>query len=135
MSQRTRWALIVGVGGTLTVITAALAAHNGADDERLLTFVVFALSTAPVLIGGAWILIPNPNPNAPRPPEHVEESIEHSWITRATSGAFADLIAAMGLAVSAQHVLGAPDVPLELFLVLAFADAGLRHVVLSRREA
>jgi hypothetical protein len=134
MSQPARWGLTIGLGATLTVITAALAArYNAVDEEPLLTFVVFALSTAPYFIGGAWILVPHPN--APRPPEHVEESIEHSWLLRATSGAFLDLVTAMGLALAAQNVLGAPDVPLVLFLGLALVDAGLRLWVLSRREA
>jgi hypothetical protein len=41
----------------------------------------------------------------------------------------------MGLALAAQHVLGPPDVPLERLVALALADAGLRLLVLSRREA
>jgi hypothetical protein len=98
-----------------------------------LTFVVFAVTTAPLFIGGAWALIPHPS--GPSRPEHADESIEHSWFERASSGAFADLLTAMGLALAAKYVLGAPDVPLELLVVLGLADAGLRLLVLSRREA
>lgn len=102
-------------------------------EQRLLTFVVFALCTAPVAFGGAWALLPCPD--AAAGPEHPDDTVEQNWYLRATSGAFTDVLAAAGIAVTAKHVLGAPDVPLELILVLGFADVGLRMLVLSRREA
>lgn len=82
---------------------------------------MFALTTAPILVGGAWVLLPEAD--GPSGPAHAEDTVEASWYLRATSGAFTDLIIALGLAVAATPILDTPDAPLLLVLVLGFADA------------
>lgn len=132
--RHSRLPLVLVLALAATLLCAGLAATlTGEDDERLLTFVVFAVATGPVLVGGAWALVPDPA--APDGPEHVEESVEHSWLERASAGAFTDLLTAMGLALAARYVLGAPDVPLVVFVVLGMGDVAVRYLVLSRREA
>jgi len=98
----------------------------------LLTFVVFALTVGPVGVGGAWGLVPDAS--RPTAPEHSEDTIEQAWIQRASSGAFLDLVTAMGLSLAATSVLKVSQVPVLVFLVLAMLDMSTRLFVLSRRE-
>ncbi len=134
MNRYARWATILGIGLMLTLGTAGLAAWTTpTTDQRLLTFVVFALCTSPVFIGGAWALIPDAA--APAPPEHTDDTVEHNWFLRATSGAFTDLLTAMGLTLVATSVLATPAVPLVVFVGLGMLDTGVRYLVLSKREA
>lgn len=131
MQRTRRWTLIVSISGALTVATA-LAAALTTDDQQPLTFVVFALTTFPLFLGAVWAFVPNPND--PTEPANPQDTVERSWIQRAGFGAFTDLLTAMGLALAAKYVLGAPDVALLVFLVLGFADVGVRYLVLRQRE-
>lgn len=130
--QRGRWALIVTIGATLTIAVGLLAAL-ARDDEPWLTFTVFAATTAPVLFGGAWVLIPDPD--RIEPVTHSEDTVEHEWAQLAASGAFLDLIIAIGLALVVQSVLSTPALPLLVFLVLGMVDFMVRYGALRRRAA
>ncbi|MEO5654165.1 MAG: hypothetical protein ABIN79_09300 [Marmoricola sp.] len=98
-----------------------------------MTFIVFAATTGPVAFGGAWALIPDPD--AADPVVHIEETVEHEWAQSATSGAFTDLITAMGLALVVQSVLDTASIPHQVFLVLGMGDFAVRYAVLRRRAA
>ena len=131
-NRRSRWALIIAIGTVLTMAVAVLAALTRGDHPWL-TFVVFAATTAPILFGGAWVLVPDPG--RVDPVTHSEDTVEHAWSQLAASGAFLDLITAMGLALAAQSVLGTKALPHVVFLVLGMADFSLRYAVLRRRAA
>ncbi len=132
LDQRARWALTIVIGATLTVTVALLAALTG-DQDRWLTFTVFAATTSPVLFGGTWILLPDPDRSDPV--THSEDTVEHEWTQRSASGAFLDLIVALGLALAVQSLLDTPALPLQVFLVLGMADFMVRYGVLRRRAA
>lgn len=132
-TQRTRWASVIGVGLTLTLLIALTAAAAASEGSRLVTFIVFAATTAPVAFGGAWALIPDPD--AADPVVHIEETVEHEWAQSAASGSFTDLITAMGLALVVQSVLDTASIPHLVFLVLGMGDFAVRYAVLRRRAA
>ena len=56
------------------------------------------------------------------------------WVTQATSGAFLDLVFALGIATTATAVLDTDAVPTVAFLVIAMADSAARYAILQRRE-
>lgn len=129
-NQRTRWALIIAIGTALTVAVGVLAAL-ASGQNRWLTFIVFAATTSPVSFGGAWALVPHPG--RVDPVTHSEDTVEHEWAQLAASGAFLDLITAMGLALTVQSVLDTAALPHQVFLVLGMADFMVRYGVLRRR--
>ncbi len=131
MTRASRCSLVLAGGLGLTVLVAAVAASTRASDP-LLTFVVFAVSVGPVLVGGAWVLVPDPG--RPAALEHDEDTVERSWVHRASSGAFPDLLTALGLSLAVTTVLRAPEPPLVVFVVLAMVDFLIRYAVMARRE-
>ncbi|MCD4526448.1 hypothetical protein [Nocardioides sp. cx-173] len=125
----TRWATAVGCGLGAAAAVGSLAAWARDDASDGITFAVFALLTLPFVTALAALLLDR----TPRP-ERDEDSIESQWATRASSGAFYDTIAAMGLATVASSVLDTDSVPIWVFLVLGLLDMCARLVLLGRRE-
>ncbi len=131
MTRTSRWSLILTTGLGLTVVAAGVAASTRASD-RLLTFLVFAVAVGPVLLGGAWVLVPDPS--RPAAPEHDADTVERAWVQRAAGGAFPDLLTAMGLSLAVTTVLSAPQPPLVIFVALGLVDFLTRYAVVARRE-
>ena len=129
--RRNRWILVLAISLPLTAVASLWAAWG--DEHPSLTFVVFAVTVGPMIIGGVWSLVPDPDD--PNRPAHKEDTVEHHWLVRATSGAFVDLATAMALALGVKYVLGAPDLPLQVYLGFGMLDATARYVAFSRREA
>ncbi len=127
-----RWAAIILAGSLGTLAVAGIAAQ-AAEQRPGLTFLVFALTTAPVLFGGAWVLLPDPKVS--REGVVTEDSVEQEWTLRAGLAAFLDLFIALGLATFVESILGERLVPLFVFLLLGMADFGLRYAMYSRRES
>jgi len=84
---------------------------------------------APACIGSVWALFPSENNKAPAYPE---DTVETEWSRKAGFGAFTDLITAMGIALIAHNVFGAPELPLLIFTALGLADFGIRYWAVSR---
>jgi hypothetical protein len=126
---RTSWLLAGAVGVALAALTGTVAAYaqtGGMDPLRLVTFGVMSL---PCWLGLVALLRAEDDR-----PAHDEESVEMQWITQATSGAFLDLLLALGIATTATAVLATEAVPTVAFLVIAMADAAARYGILQRRE-
>ncbi len=126
---RTNWLVAGAVGVVLAALTGTFAAYaqtGGMDTLRLVTFGVMSL---PVWFGLVSLLR-----SADERPAHDEESVEMQWITQATSGAFLDLLFALGIATTATAVLGTEPVPTVAFIVIAMADSAARYAILQRRE-
>ncbi|MGC0365925.1 hypothetical protein ABH922_003909 [Rhodococcus sp. 27YEA15] len=128
MTRTTRWSTVVTIG-VAVALTLGFFAFLATDDRKVLTFVVFAVMTAPVCIGAAWAFFTSEK-NAP--PTHPEDTVETEWSRKAGLGAFSDLICAMGIALTAHYVFGAPEVPLPAFLALGMADFGIRYFAATR---
>ncbi|WP_018351450.1 hypothetical protein [Longispora albida] len=129
MRKLNRWAIALPAGIALALLGGLIAAFV-ADDQKMITFIAFAITTWPIFAGVIWAFLPDPD--APRNPE---DTVEHAWKQRAAYGALVDLLTAMALALGAKYALGAPDIPLQVFLVLGLADAGARYLVAARRGA
>lgn len=127
-----RRSLAVALGTAVAVAAAAVAAWRADQGEEAVTFVVFGLATAPALVSGAWILLVDQTPEGPA---HPEDTVEHTWLHRACTGAFVDLVVAMGLTVAVTSILATPEVPLVLFLLIGMSDAVIRYASLSRQES
>lgn len=65
-------------------------------------------------------------------PAYPEDTVETEWSRKAGFGAFTDLITAMGIALIAHNVFGAPELPLVMFTALGLADFGIRYWAVSR---
>ncbi len=126
---RTNWLVAGAVGVALAALTGTVAAYaqtGGMDSLRLVTFGVMSL---PCWLGLASLLL-----TKDERPAHDEESVEMQWITQATSGAFLDLLFALGIATTATAVLDTGAVPTVAFLVIAMGDSAARYAILQRRE-
>lgn len=126
---RTKWVVAGAVGVALAALTGTIAAYaqtGGLDTLRLITFGVMSL---PCWLGLVALLRSEEDRLA-----HDDESVEMQWITQATSGAFLDLLLALGIATTATAVLGTHSVPTVAFLVIAMADSAARYAILQRRE-
>ncbi len=126
---RTSWLIAGAVGLTLAALTGTVAAYaqtGGMDNLRLVTFGVMSL---PCWLGLVSLLLTQDDR-----PAHDEESVEMQWITQATSGAFLDLLFALGIATTATAVLGTEAVPTVAFIVIAMADSAARYAILQQRE-
>lgn len=130
VTNRARWALVLLIGTALTVGCGLLAAWKAEDGRGLLTFIVFAVTCAPVFYGGSWALIPDQTSHDPV--THVADTVEHAWLQRAATGAFTDLITSLGLASGLHYMLSTPAVPTVIFLLVGMASFGLRYRAASR---
>lgn len=132
MTTTTRWT--VTVAGALVIATAVglVAAAVRDDGPEWLLFTAFAVATVVPAFGGLGLLTGAMRADKPK---HDEETVEHEWFVRATSGAFTDLLLVLGIVVFVTSVLDGPDLPLVLVIVLAMADVAVRYTALSRREA
>ncbi|MCZ4565380.1 hypothetical protein [Rhodococcus erythropolis] len=131
MSTTARWSLVIGIGVAVTLTLGFFAALT-AGDQKTLTFVVFAIVMAPACIGSVWALFPSEKNKAPAYPE---DTVETEWSRKAGFGAFTDLITAMGIALIAHNVFGAPELPLLIFTALGLVDFGVRYWAVSRDRA
>ena len=126
---RTPWLTASLIGVAAAAVTGGIAAWFTTEGDPTLRFIVFAVMTLPVGIGaGALLLAPTATP------EHHEDSVESAWMTQASSGAFLDLLLALGLATTATAVLDTAPVPTVVFCVLGMADVALRYALLQRKE-
>ncbi|WP_186627719.1 hypothetical protein [Rhodococcus sp. BP22] len=127
MNAVARRSIAVVVGSALAVIVGVVAASLRGET---VAGIVFFAAIAPISVGALWVLLPG---GAPEAPEHPEDTVEHEWMLRASSGAFLDVLIAMGLAVSVASVLDVEQVPLVLFVVLSMADFAIRFWTVQRR--
>lgn len=128
--DRKGWITSFAVGTVLAAATGGAAAYLQEDKPSSLIFLVFALCTLPIWIG----LASNFLVHDPKPPEHVEDSAEVQWLNRAASGAFLDLVAALGLSTAVTSIAGVDSVHTVFFCVLGLADWSGRYLLLQRRE-
>ncbi len=124
-----RWSVALAVGLLLATATGLLAARAQGDGRDALLTVVYALVTAPCWVALVLVLT---SPSGR--PEHDEDSVETQWLATAASGAFLDLLIALGLATTATSVLDVAPVPTVVFLGLAMLDVTVRLEVQRRRE-
>lgn len=128
-STRRRWAVSLVVGAALALATGVGAAWAQTDGWDGLRTTVFALATAPCWIA-LVLMVVSPTDR----PSHDEDSVESQWLATAASGAFLDLVVALGLATAAASLLDVAPVPTVVFLVLALLDVTVRLEVQRRRE-
>lgn len=121
-----------GVGGALVATAIGGLAAYFHDEDALVTWLVFGLMTWPCFFGLGVILL---TPAEDGPPEHNEDSIEMQWMETATSGAFLDLVIALGIGGAVTEIADVNTVPTVAFIALAMIDVALRYVMLQRREA
>ena len=132
MTTTTRWTATT-VGSLLLAAAVGLVAATVRDDGApWLLFTAFAGATLIPAVGGLALLTGAVRADRT---EHDDETIEHEWFVRATSGAFTDLLLVLGVVVFVTSVLDGPDLPLVLVIVLAMVDVMVRYTALSRREA
>lgn len=126
--------LMIAVGLGLAGGLGALAS-TFRDQQPVLTFVVFSLVLTPACLGVSWLLFVARH--TVRPPEHADQGVESQWLQRSASGAFFDVVMALGLALVAAAVTGIDLALLPVLttvLIAAMVDVAARYLVLSRRE-
>lgn len=135
MSVTTQTPMAPWLKAAVPALVVALAVGAGAAAVRTdasdgVTFAVFAALTFPFALALGALLL-----DRTEHPEQHEDSIERQWTTRASSGAFFDLVTALGLTLFATSVLDTGGAPLWIFVVLGLADFTVRHSVIRRRES
>jgi len=132
MTSTTRWTA-TALGSLAIAAAVGLAAVSVRDDgPPWLLFTAFAVATlVPAFAGLAMLTHAVPDERS----EHDDETVEHAWFVRATSGAFTDLLLVLGVVVFVTSVLDGPELPVALVIVLAMVDVMVRYTLLSRREA
>ncbi|WP_129338282.1 hypothetical protein [Cellulomonas endophytica] len=109
------------------------------DEDRLLVFAVFTASTlAPAVATALLLLVWIPQRTELAPVERPDD-VERVWWLAASSGAFLDLMALLGLGLVVVSVtdVGAaePSVVLLAVLLLGWADVAVRWTRQRRLEA
>ncbi|HVR76968.1 MAG TPA: hypothetical protein VMS99_01110 [Acidimicrobiia bacterium] len=131
--SKTRFGLTLFVVGIPSAVGIGALAATFNDGPFVPTLVVFALATLPATWGlGLVVLSDIP------PPEYGAETIEHTWMTRAATGAFLDVVTALGVLVTVVIVLDleiSADLSLLAVLILAMVDVAGRYWILRRRES
>ncbi len=126
-----RWAAAAVGALALSVATGLAAAYFRPEDEQTVAFFAFALVQLPVWFG-LFTIVLTPDRDQPA---HPEDSVESTWLLRASSGAFYDLFIALGLTTAVTTIADMSPLDPALFLVLAMVDVGVRYLVLRRRES
>lgn len=129
MTIALRRAPAVVLGLVLAAAVGVVAAYVREDGWQVA--LVFAAAAAPALIGALWTLVPGQSATLP---DNPEDSVEFHWLQRASSGAFFDLVTALGVVTAASAVLETDLVPLVVFLVLAMADMAVRYLIIARAQ-
>lgn len=124
------WIASFAVGTALAAVTGGVAVYLRNDAQPAVLFLAFAIGTLPVWVGLASAFLVHNT----RAPEHNEDSAEVQWLNRAASGAFFDLLLALGLSTAATSIADIDSVPTVVFVVLAMGDWALRYFLLQRRE-
>ena len=122
---------------TGVLVSAAIGSLAGlfADDGFWLHAVVFAVFTFAPAYGIGWFAFVSGAAD-PEPVAHPEESVEHDWWQRSSSGTFTDLLVATGLVTTALAVTGLQvdaTILLSGLIALALADVTVRLELLRRR--
>jgi hypothetical protein len=128
--------LVVWLGGLVLAAALGLAAAFLRDEQFWLVFGVFTACFLSPCVGLAWLVV-GPGRGVSVDP-YADENIETRWIEKAASGAFFDLIPAVGITLAAMSLVGLElpgDVALLGVIVFALVDGGLRYLLLSRRES
>lgn len=131
--SKTRFGLTLFIVGIPSAIGIGALAATFNDGPFVVTLVVFALATLPATWGLGLILLSDIPP-----PEYGEDTIEHTWMTRAATGAFLDMVTALGVLVTVVIVLDleiSADLSLVAVLILAMVDVASRYWILRRRES
>lgn len=122
----------LALAAALGALAGWAAAPTGAD--VLLVAVVFALATALPMVSAVWLLVVDRS-TVRGALDRPEESIESSWLDRASQGAFTDTLTIAGLGTAALFVSGA-DIPgswtLLAVVVVMMASFGIRYLVARR---
>lgn len=126
--KRTRWATAAAAGLGLAAALGAVAGLT--RDSFWLSFAVFTVVMAPTLVALSAIVL---GEGQGTQPAYADDTIETHWIRVAATGAFLDLVIAMGLGLAITSILDLADIPLIVFLVLAMVDAGFRYWRLLRQ--
>jgi len=135
--MRVRRHLAALVTGLVIAGGIGLLAGSFWPEQFWLRAVVFAAGSFGPAYGVGWLAFVFP-PTADAPPVRVEESIEHDWWQRSTSGSFFDILTVAGLGscvLALTRVEMAASTVLVALIVFAFADVGVRFTVLRRRAA
>ncbi|GHJ57642.1 hypothetical protein NOK12_01610 [Nocardioides sp. OK12] len=123
------WLLATAPALVLAAGVGAVAARVRDDAPAEVSFTVFAVMTFGCFLALGAVLLDRTE----RPEQH-EDSIESQWARSASSGAFYDLVVALGVVTFLTALLDAGHVPLWPFVVLGLGDLSVRLVVLQRRE-
>jgi len=121
--------LLLGVPMAIGIGALAATFNEG---PTLVTTVAFTLATMPASVG-IWMIVFRP----PSTPEYHEDTVEHRWMSRATSGAFLDLVTGLGVLLTVISVFDleiGSQLVLVVLLLAAGADVFTRYAVLRRRE-
>ncbi|WP_127126862.1 hypothetical protein [Georgenia sp. SYP-B2076] len=129
------YVLAAGFGLVLATGLGALAG-TFRPEQFWLVGGVFALCTFAPMAALGWLLFVSRHTVEREP--HAEQSVERSWLERAQSGAFLDVLIATGvglttLAITDLDVSG--TTVLTAVVLLSMVDAAVRYQVLSRRES
>ena len=131
-------ALLVAVpfGIVLAAAAGALAgwAAGAAGGDVLLVAAVFALAMALPMISAVWVVVVDRS-TLRGALDRPEESIESSWLDKASQGAFNDTLLLAGLGTAALFV-SRTEVPgsytLLTVVVVMMASFGIRYLVARR---
>jgi hypothetical protein len=125
------------VTGALIAVGIGLLAGSFSPEQFWPRAVVFAACTFGPAYGVGWLAFVLPR-TADAGPARVEETVEHDWWQRSTSGSFFDVLTVAGLGacvLAIGHVELAASTVLVALILFAFADVAVRWTVLRRRAA
>lgn len=145
---RSKWgsSKLGGGPGTLTAVSLVGALPIAAllawllgkiqGEGSVLLWVITSIVFIPVVSGTIWFILVD-RTSLTDAPDDPESSIEGKWYTRATAGAFWDLLAAIGIGAGAYAIFDIPLSTESAFMILfglALADVFLRYQVIKMRE-
>ena len=119
------------------VIAAAIGLLAGSfwPEQFWLRAVVFAACTFGPAYAVGRLAFVHPR-TADAGPARMEETVEHDWFQRSTSGSFLDVLTVAGLGacvLAIAHVELAASTVLVALILFAFADVAVRWALLRRR--
>ncbi|MBZ2198578.1 hypothetical protein [Occultella gossypii] len=129
-----RWTLTIAFALVVAALIGAVASVFN-PEAPLVTGLVFAAATLGPAGALGWFLFVSPKTVTPDP--NAEDNVENTWLEKAASAAFVDLLVLLSIALAVVSVSGrSPDPQLLLLgaVVVAMCDVAIRYVVTARRE-
>lgn len=129
-SRSARLAVAALVGALVGAAIGVAASWGRTGGWDLPTALIFGLATGIPAAGFAWEWL-----GADEPVEHPEDSVEFSWLQRAQSGAFLDVVIFTGCTAAVAALLDRRPPGADLVLLLAMGSALARLALIRRRES